>query len=445
MAKTTSIETTEQRRARGRAEYQAETAGLIFSKDFQSRQDAVIHDTLATVGERYMAWILRYSWGEYSLYAIAPDGEPLHQRDFCALTGIEKQRVSAAHAYYKQRGYLRDSSKLLYPVISPRLQPPPEKVTRSADFLQFVENWKVTHSADFEALEVARSTVKKIRQVLLSDYKKSRQLETIENTTLLRDLLDPRETAKRAGDRVSEPPPAKTPPVDDLGEVAPIEEYGPPDQDDSAPDNANPTEPKPAGILHEAIARWQADYPNSSFGRERFTALGKVDRVFLTGLLDRLQLDGLTRPSDETYEFVGFVQERFREGRTPGTPAGPDSLGLLWLWAEDFTAGREQRWQQRREDEEQERYRLQREREQDQAREAETRLEIETRAAWADLDPADKAARMAAARARLKADARFLQMNDHQRAQWASGAAYQILKKEIAEAAARAAERKQAS
>jgi hypothetical protein len=133
-----------------------------------------MHDPLATVGERVMAWILRRSWGEFRLYAIKDDGEPAYQRDCVRELGISKRRVSAAVSYYQKRGYLENHPKKLYPVISPALTGP-QKVTDSPDFLQFMEEWKVTNSSDFEEEKVLRSRLKQIVKVRLSEYKKSRK------------------------------------------------------------------------------------------------------------------------------------------------------------------------------------------------------------------------------------------------------------------------------
>ena len=70
-----------QTREQARAEYDQATRGLLFTKDFQTRQEALMHDEMATIGERVMAWIVRRSWGECSLYALCENGEPAYQRD----------------------------------------------------------------------------------------------------------------------------------------------------------------------------------------------------------------------------------------------------------------------------------------------------------------------------------------------------------------------------
>lgn len=189
----TAAPPTQQARDAARAEYEAKTKGLSFTKDFRTRQEALMRDPLATIGERVMAWILRRSWGEYSLYTIKDDGTPAYQVDCANELGIDKRKVSNAVAYNQRRGYLENQPKKLYPVIAPISGDPPQKVTRSPDFLQFIEDWKVTHSADFQELEVARSTVERIRKVILSEYKKSRR----PNQNGGASLLEIKESVKR--------------------------------------------------------------------------------------------------------------------------------------------------------------------------------------------------------------------------------------------------------
>ena len=171
-----------------RAEYDKATRGLIFTKDFQTRQEALMHDPLATIGERVMAWVLRWSWGEFRLYAIKVDGQPAHQRDCAEQLKIDKRRVADAVGYLKSRGYLENRGKLLYPTISPVLASPPPIEEKSGEYRTFIESWKVAHSTDFDELEVARSTVKRITKVLLSDYKKSRAVGTNGGPSLIETL-----------------------------------------------------------------------------------------------------------------------------------------------------------------------------------------------------------------------------------------------------------------
>jgi TolA-binding protein len=56
------------RRAAAAASYEEQTKGLLFTKDFGTALEAIMRDELATVGQRFLAWLKRYSWGEYSLY-----------------------------------------------------------------------------------------------------------------------------------------------------------------------------------------------------------------------------------------------------------------------------------------------------------------------------------------------------------------------------------------
>jgi hypothetical protein len=162
------------------------TRGLNFTKDFTSAQEAIMGDPMATNGERFLAWLKRRAWGNYSLYAIRADGQPAYQRDAAADLKIDKRNLTNVVGYLKNRGYLRTEGKLLFPVIAPELSIP-EKVARSYDFSKFIEQWKVAHSNDFQALEVARSTVERIRKVILSDYKKARASTTNAAPSLLRE------------------------------------------------------------------------------------------------------------------------------------------------------------------------------------------------------------------------------------------------------------------
>lgn len=53
--------------AEARAAYEEATKDLFFTKDFNTALEAVIPDPLSTWAERYMAWLKRWSWGEYAL------------------------------------------------------------------------------------------------------------------------------------------------------------------------------------------------------------------------------------------------------------------------------------------------------------------------------------------------------------------------------------------
>lgn len=162
-----------------RQDFDDATRNLLFTKDFHDSTEAIMHDPIATNGQRFMAWLKRRAWGNYRLYAAHDDSkEPATQADCAHELRLDKRIISNLVAYYEKRGYLRREAKLLYPAIIPKLGLQLEKLTRSPHFSAFLEEWKVTRSSEFESLEVARSTVKRIRKVILSDYKRWLALKT---------------------------------------------------------------------------------------------------------------------------------------------------------------------------------------------------------------------------------------------------------------------------
>ena len=168
-------------------DFKRQTAHLAFTPDFNTRLEAIMHDRLATIGERYMAWLARNCWGRSSWYAVKEDGTPAWQRDAVEDLSISKQRISAATRYLVQRGYLREELKILYLVISPQPGPDPQKVRYTPDFLtNFLSDWKVTNTQDFleweqarETRKVANTTVKKIERIMAADYKKWQGARTL--------------------------------------------------------------------------------------------------------------------------------------------------------------------------------------------------------------------------------------------------------------------------
>ena len=161
-----------------RAAFDEATRGITFTKDFNSAVEALIVDPLATYGQRFLAWLKRRSWGNYRLYAVTEDGDIATQADAERELGVDKRIISNLVRFYERRGYLYREGKAMYPVLSPQFDPNFQKVTRSSDFLEFMESWKVTHSTDFQELEVARSTVERLRKVILSEYQKSQRART---------------------------------------------------------------------------------------------------------------------------------------------------------------------------------------------------------------------------------------------------------------------------
>jgi hypothetical protein len=331
-------ESIQQTREWARAEYETKTKGLLFTKDFQSRQEALMHDRLATLGERVMAWILRRSWGEYVLYAIGEDGEPAYQRDCARELRIDKRRVADAVDYNKRRGYLLDiPGKKLYPAISPILASPPPNCKKSGEYRTFLEQWKVTHSSDFQELEVARSTVKRITKVLLSEYKKSKKQVESEKASLLETAKTVPETGQRAAvspfeaDNLRHQGTPAQPPVDE---------------------GAGITAPEAADLLLKQIDTMQQAYPDSPFAKPRIDPNNAGDKGTVRRILHELG----SRPDgnyDEqhiigylvhiTAQFKGWGMGGMRKAsRDPASPTGPKSLGLLVNWAQDYAriAGR---------------------------------------------------------------------------------------------------------
>jgi hypothetical protein len=51
-----------------RWEFEEATRKLKFTKDFNPALEATMRDSLATIGERILAWIKRRAWGNYCLH-----------------------------------------------------------------------------------------------------------------------------------------------------------------------------------------------------------------------------------------------------------------------------------------------------------------------------------------------------------------------------------------
>lgn len=154
-------------------EFKALLSRFTFTADFNSSLEALMHDKLATVGQRVMAWGKRYSWGNYSPYCIGNDGRPLFQRDCCAELGLHKSQVSRTIQYYADRGYIELRGKLIFFIIEVQLKPLPDKATDPDSYVAFCERWKVANSSDSQELEVAEAVVKRIKTSRLSAYRKS--------------------------------------------------------------------------------------------------------------------------------------------------------------------------------------------------------------------------------------------------------------------------------
>jgi len=329
--------TIQETRELARAEYEKKTRGLFFTKDFQTRQEALMHDPLATVGERVMAWILRRSWGEMVLYAMKEDGEPAYQRDCVRDLGIGKKRVSEAISYYQKRGYLENHPKRLYPVVSPALVSPDPNCKKSGEYRTFLEEWKVTYSADFEEEEVLRSSLKKKVKVRLSHYTKWREQKRKAEASLLetarllprpvqRAVVSPFEADNLRHQRT----PAQDP-VDEGGVI---------------------TAKEAEALLFKQIATMQKAYPDSPFAKIAIDPNAAWDVATVNRILRELGSHPDGRYDEQhligyllhiTAQSTGWGLGGSRKpSRDPASPTGPKSLGLLVTWAQDYAriAGR---------------------------------------------------------------------------------------------------------
>lgn len=312
-----------QRQAVARGEYEEATQGLRFTKDFNTHLEAVMRDPLATYAERYLAWLKRYSWGEWSLYAIGIDGEPMTQRHAANDLGIDERRISKVVDYYERRGYLYKQGKRQYPVLAPQLGPLPEKLPHSPEFLEFFENWKLAYSTEFSARELHRSELKRINKLLLSCYKKSPEYARKRAATLLkiaRQLPD-----QPAGSESLSP-----------YQKDQLRHRKREQQPENRPEMAE-MQFDCRTFLFENILRMQRTYPNSSFAADPIDAANPKHQQLLNLLAQKLG-----QPDDEEY-YVGYVvwvAAEFkgigRKARTPGKPGGPEGLGMLVKWAEDY-------------------------------------------------------------------------------------------------------------
>lgn len=327
-----------QRRAEAGAAYEHATQDLRFTKEFWSHQEAIMRDRMETHGARFMAWLKRRAWGEFSLFAIRDDGWPATQQDAADELGIDKRIISNVARYYEARGFVHRAGRLLYPMISPSVGPPPEKVTRSSDFSSFLETWKVAHSTDFQALEVARSEVERIRKVMLSGYrewKKDRKAATNGPVSLLEiagevpedragsNSLTPfqkEERRRRSVERKRNE--AQNGPVEG-GKQSKAHQYA------DARD-----------FLCNEIVRMQKAYPNSGFAQPPFDPDNNPDHQNLIDLLikrigiDQDRITGFV--VNVAANFKGLGMGKFSRERPPGSPNGPHSLGLLVNWADDY-------------------------------------------------------------------------------------------------------------
>ena len=297
-------------------EFQAQTARTPFVKIPKDVLEATMRDQLATIWQRVLAWIMLYSWGNYSFYAIKDDGTPRLQRDCAAELGISKFAVSKAVRYGITRGYLQKEIKILYPLTNPQLGANCKKVAYSGNLWQlFIEEWKVANSCNFQEMEVARSTIKRIRKVVLSDYKKWLASATNGGPSLYKIQEDLRET---------DPPPPQPFFVGSNGHVE--EEERPPNEPNETP---TPT-PQPSAVLapvpskpEDAFGELKNAYPKHRFdegkAKRLFKALPKAEQQRVLGKLRSVFL-GSDRWRDDGGKWIPWAHTWLDERQYDSNP-----------------------------------------------------------------------------------------------------------------------------
>ena len=161
-------------------EWHARHDGAHYTPIFNAALEALYNDELQCIECRVLAWFQRYQWGNHSDIPIR-DGQTLYQKDCAADLREDKRRISDAVAFLESQNYLECRGRVVYLIDNPSSREANKKQTQvrhSPDFLEFQEFYKVRHSADFEALEVARSEVKRLQIVRLSAYKQWRATRT---------------------------------------------------------------------------------------------------------------------------------------------------------------------------------------------------------------------------------------------------------------------------
>jgi hypothetical protein len=315
-----------ERRAQASADFAAATEDLRFTKQFWETQAAIMDDVLATAFDRVSAWIYRFSWGEFALFCMGADGTPMYQVHCAKHLKLSKQTVSKTVVYLQARGYLQPHAKRLIPAIKPVLSVP-KKGEKSREYEDFVEGWKVANSADFERLEVARSTVREIRKVIRSEYKKSQQQKTKASASLLETNRLQSEDQERAA-------------------LSPLEQSNlrrsatPAKTDFDGGQQAKALLHARAFLFSE-IARMQEVYKTTPFAAQRIDPQNLGDQATVNRMIEEL---GSTDEED-LVGFVILIAAHFKgftgtgakkKERSPDKSTGPQTLGLLVHWAADY-------------------------------------------------------------------------------------------------------------
>jgi len=150
----------------------------LFVRDVFSAVDPIIADKFNEVAWRVLEWIKRHSWGRLCLYCIAEDGTVLLQADCARDLELSKGTISKTVKYLCLRGYIRVEGKMLYPVLSPKPDPP-EKVSQRETFSEFLDYLKVSQQETFQAFKAAKQSVEAARQASKVAQREAKPIEQV--------------------------------------------------------------------------------------------------------------------------------------------------------------------------------------------------------------------------------------------------------------------------
>jgi hypothetical protein len=160
---------------------------LKFTPYFNRALEAMIDDPQMCSEARLISWQARYGWGNDSDYTVdRPGGSPIGQKEFAARIGVKKQRASEIFDLVEASGYSTHEGHKVYPSDDPGLPPKSlqndQKSAKGRTFPPFKawceQVWNVRSSTDFQELQSAEATIRKIKIVRLGEYRKARRSRT---------------------------------------------------------------------------------------------------------------------------------------------------------------------------------------------------------------------------------------------------------------------------
>lgn len=97
-----------------------------------------------------------------------------------------------------------------------------------------------------------------------------------------------------------------------------------------------------AAFLFDQIGAMQNSYPKTSFAADHIDRQKPEHRNLVKLLLEKLgsydqdYLVGFVIWISSNFKGLGVDHRGYKRARAPGTPQGPEGLGLLVKWAEDY-------------------------------------------------------------------------------------------------------------